>query len=554
MSKTLSIIIPVFNEKNTIREIISAVKNSKIQRDVKKEIIVIDDGSTDGTKEVLSKITGIKFYKHSVNMGKGRAMKTGLEKATGDIILTQDADLEYDPKFYSKLIQPILKGHAKVVYGSRFLYVLQKEKNISFLRKAHEASYFLAYLGGRIMTGTTNVLYGTKITDEATGYKVFTREVLNGLEIESRRFEFCPELTAKIARLGYRILEVPISYKPRTYAEGKKINWVDGIHGIYTLLKYRFNQMKAKKSNSAKFNKNLENVTCNICGADDFDIVYPELPGLNELDPKDLFSSSSHSISMEQIVKCKKCGLVYVNPRFKSKVIVSGYSGAVDHDYISQEKARLETFKRCLSVLNQYSGEKGRLLDVGAAAGYFVKVAQDDGWKAEGIEPSRWMSKYAKENLGIKVQPGVVHDYKFKSGSFDAITYWDVLEHVPDPLSDLTKTGKLLRKGGTLIVNYPDFGSLPAKIFKRKWWFILSIHLWYFTPATITKILNKAGFKVIKIQPHYQALELGYLVYRLKQYTELGYKVLHLVFRVFGLLSFSMPYYAGQTMVIARKK
>jgi 2-polyprenyl-3-methyl-5-hydroxy-6-metoxy-1,4-benzoquinol methylase len=194
------------------------------------------------------------------------------------------------------------------------------------------------------------------------------------------------------------------------------------------------------------------------------------------------------------------------------------------------------------------------LLDVGAAAGYFVKVAQDDGWMAQGVEPSRWMAKYAKEKLDVKVQPGVIQDHKFKSESFDAITYWDVLEHVPNPLSDLKKTNKLLRKGGTLIVNYPDFDSLPAKIFKRKWWFILSIHLWYFTPQTITKLLNKAGFKVIKIQPHYQALELGYLTYRLKAYTELGYKILLLVFRVLGLLKFNLPYYAGQTMVIARKK
>lgn len=546
----VSIVISAFNESATIHPLLSAVKKTKLPKGLDREIIVVDDGSTDGTYNILKKIPGIKIIRHSQNQGKGRGMATGFAAARGDIILTQDADLEYDPKFYSALLKPILKNRAKVVYGSRFLYVLQRQKNVSFLRKVHATSYYLAYLGGRIMTEAANLLYGIHITDEATGYKVLTREVIDRLQIESQHFEFCPEITAKVSRMGYKIHEVPIAYEPRTYEQGKKIHWNDGLEGLWTLLKYRFGRLHYPRSISAKTNRHLEDVVCNICGADDFDVIYPELPGLAALNPKEVFSSSSHNISLEQVVKCKKCNLVYVTPRFKPGAVVGGYSGAIDNDYVSQEEARLTTFKKSLELLPT----PGKLLDIGAAAGYFVKAASDAGWKAEGIEPGRWISEYAQKKLGVRVRPGTIHDYRLPSNSFDVVTYWDVLEHVPDPSADLAKSAKVLKRGGLLIVNYPDFASLPAQIFGRKWWFILSIHLFYFTPETITKMLAKHGFNILKIKPHFQTLELGYLIYRLKPYSELGYKIMMPVAKLLHLDKFHLPYYAGQTLVIAQKK
>lgn len=550
----VSIVIPAYNESATLRKLISIVKKAKLPERLDREIIVVDDGSTDDTYQILKKITGIKILQLPQNQGKGRAMATGFAAARGDIVLTQDADLEYDPRFYSSLLKPILQYQAKVVYGSRFLYVLQRQKNISFLKKTHQASYFLAYLGGRIITEVANLLYGIHITDEATGYKVLTREVLDRLQIESRHFEFCPEITAKVSRLGYKIHEVPVSYEPRTYEQGKKIHWQDGLESLWTLLKYRFGRLHHPRSISAKTNRHLENVACNICGADDFDVVYPELPGLAGLNPKEVFSSSSHNISVEQVVRCKNCGLVYVTPRFKPTVVVGGYSGAVDEDYVSQEQARLATFQKSLQLLAQHAPQPGKLLDVGAAAGYFVKAASNAGWQAEGVEPSRWMSKYASSHLGVKVKPGTIHDHHYTKSSFDAVTFWDVLEHVPDPSADLAVAAKILKPGGILIVNYPDFASLPARIFGRKWWFILSIHLFYFTSDTITKLLNKHGFNILKIKPHFQTLEFGYLIYRLKPYSELGYKIMMSIAKLLHLDKFHLPYYAGQTLVIAQKK
>jgi len=224
--KTLSIIIPVYNEHKFIRKVLSIVKSVNIGK-VKKEIILVDDGSTDGTREILKKLKGYKIFYHKKNQGKGAAIRTGLAHATGDIILIQDADLEYDPHDYPKLLAPILAGKAKVVYGSRFM-------------KKHKPKYWFNYVGNIALTTATNALYGSKITDMETCYKVFKREVLQHIRLKARRFDFEPEITAKILKKGYKIYEVPIWYKCRDYTEGKKIKWTDGVKAALYLLKYRF--------------------------------------------------------------------------------------------------------------------------------------------------------------------------------------------------------------------------------------------------------------------------------------------------------------------------
>lgn len=235
----VSIIIPAYNEEKTIKQIVDLVKKADI-RNHSKEIIIIDDGSKDNTFAVAKTIKDIKLLKHPVNRGKGAAIRTGIEGATGDIILIQDADLEYDPNDYYNLIKPIIDGRAKVVYGSRYLSKIQQEKNIEFMKRKHEKAYNLAYLGGRFLTFLTNLLYNAKITDEATCYKIFAADVLRSIKLRCEKFEFCPEVTAKVRKKGYKILELPTSYNPRSFEEGKKINWKDGVQAVWTLIKYRF--------------------------------------------------------------------------------------------------------------------------------------------------------------------------------------------------------------------------------------------------------------------------------------------------------------------------
>lgn len=226
----LSIIIPVYNEKETILKILEKVRNVDLGQ-VEKEIIVVDDFSTDGTRQILESLQNqYKVIFHDKNCGKGRAIRTALEQATGDWSVIQDADLEYDPNDIKLILNKIMEPGVLVVYGSRRLHK-------SYFQERH--SGFIYAIGGIFITFLTNLLYNTKITDEAICYKMVKTDLLRGLDLQCERFEFCPEVTAKIARRKIKIYEVPVSYNPRHKDEGKKINWKDGLEAIWTLVKYR---------------------------------------------------------------------------------------------------------------------------------------------------------------------------------------------------------------------------------------------------------------------------------------------------------------------------
>jgi glycosyltransferase involved in cell wall biosynthesis len=219
----LSVIMPVYNEKECIENMIERVKKVSVN----KEIIVVDDASTDGTREMLEKISGIILLFHNRNRGKGAAVRTALEKVSGDIVMIQDADLEYPPEQYPEVIQPIIDGYADVVFGSRFLGL-------------HRVFYFWHYIGNRFLTLLTNILYDTILTDMETGVKAFRKTIFDGIKIKSNGFDFEPEITAKILKRGYRLYEMPITYYGRGYEEGKKITWRDAFPAITAIIKYRF--------------------------------------------------------------------------------------------------------------------------------------------------------------------------------------------------------------------------------------------------------------------------------------------------------------------------
>ncbi len=232
----LSIIIPVFNEEKTIQKVLQRVIEVKIPG-VVKEIIVVDDGSSDKTADNIrsAKLKEIKFIEHSENMGKGAAVKTGIENATGDYIVIQDADLEYDPQDLIKLMEEILQGRAKVVYGTR----LNRLPNFS--RDERKPLFIVHYFGNRFLSLLTSVLYGQWLTDMETCYKLFPAVAVRGMNLKSRRFDFEPEITTKLLKKGYKIKEIPITTNPRGYDEGKKLHAIkDGTIALLTLIKYRF--------------------------------------------------------------------------------------------------------------------------------------------------------------------------------------------------------------------------------------------------------------------------------------------------------------------------
>ncbi len=227
----LTVLMPVFNEAKTVEEILHAV-DAADAAGLEKELIIVDDGSTDGTREILERLDGLRSDTrvcfHAQNMGKGAALRTALNYATGDIVIIQDADLEYDPQEYAELLRPILAGRADVVYGSR----VRGGKPVQ--------DFSLLYLwGNRFVTLVANLLYGSALTDMETCYKVFRADVIKNIHIRANRFEFEPEVTAKVLRRGHKIVEVPISYFSRPKAEGKKLSWRDGFGALWTLLKYR---------------------------------------------------------------------------------------------------------------------------------------------------------------------------------------------------------------------------------------------------------------------------------------------------------------------------
>ncbi len=228
---TLSIIIPAYNEEATLLSLLELVNNVNLINNISKEIIIVDDGSTDSTRSILSKLNPNKYKVvfHEKNSGKGRAIRTGLEHATGDYVIIQDADLEYDPQDYNLLLEKLNDSNAQVVYGSR---LLKKQTN--------KYSGLSFYLGGIFLTKLTNLLYKTNITDEPTCYKLFKTDLIKSLPLKCERFEFCPEVTALITKKGIKIHEVGISYHPRSLTEGKKINWRDGLEAIHVLVKHRF--------------------------------------------------------------------------------------------------------------------------------------------------------------------------------------------------------------------------------------------------------------------------------------------------------------------------
>jgi glycosyltransferase involved in cell wall biosynthesis len=231
---TLSIIIPAYNETKTIHLLLNKVLAVNLVKEIKKEIIIVNDCSSDNTKEVVElyisehKDFTIILINQPKNKGKGAAIRKGLEETTGDYVIIQDADLEYDPEDYNPLLTYIIDNNLPVIYGSRFLL------------KENKHSYQTFYIGGRIVTFCTNILFWQRLTDEPTCYKLFKADFIKSIPLKCNGFEFCPEITAKVAKKGIKIKELPITYYPRSIEEGKKIKWTDGLEAIWTLLKYRF--------------------------------------------------------------------------------------------------------------------------------------------------------------------------------------------------------------------------------------------------------------------------------------------------------------------------
>lgn len=300
-----------------------------------------------------------------------------------------------------------------------------------------------------------------------------------------------------------------------------------------------------------KYRNLYETVPCNLCGSTEYVVKY--YPTVEEFDPSTVFGASNGIMGTQYVVKCLQCGLLYVNPRLKADFIVASYVQSSDELYASQAEGRERTFQRNLRIVERYAPDKGKILDVGAAAGFFMNVARKGGWEPYGVEPSKWLSKYGREKLGIDIQQGTLRETGYPDGFFDVVTMWDVLEHVTDPLGELREVRRILKKGGILIINYPDIGTWIAKLAGRHWWFLLSVHLTYFSSDTLKQMLGKAGFEPIRTAMHFQTLSLDHLIKMVGIYNQTISRVSHRIVRIFRLEELPIPYYASQTNMISRR-
>ena len=298
----------------------------------------------------------------------------------------------------------------------------------------------------------------------------------------------------------------------------------------------------------------LECVPCSLCGSDHYDVVYEAQSDRGkDVDLVEKFRASGDELLVDQLVRCRVCGLRYVNPRLRSDLILHGYSHGEDPSYLSQLRAREQTFAASLDEIERAAGVKGRLLDVGTAAGAFVAMARRRGWEAEGCEPNLWMADWGARHYGIRIRTGDLLHLDYEPNSFDVITLWDVIEHTPDPSAVLARCHRLLRPGGVLVVNYPDIGSWLARVLRRRWLFLTSVHLYYFDRRTIRLMLEKVGYRVEKLRPHVQRLELDYVLVRGSLVSPRLTGAARAVARRLGIDRAQVAYWLGQTFVLSRK-
>ena len=305
--------------------------------------------------------------------------------------------------------------------------------------------------------------------------------------------------------------------------------------------------------NARRYQGLLEPVACAQCGGTEVDVVHPAR--YDAARPDDIiaaYRSSGDEILVDRLVRCRRCGLQYLDPRVRRDLVLQAYEEGTDETFVSQAEAREASFAPYLPIIEKLRGGVGRVLDVGTAGGSFLAVAKRRGWEVLGCEPNRWLCRWAREHYGIDVRPGTVADLGLAGGSMDVVTLWDVLEHTPDPVATLRECRRVLTDGGILVVNVPDSDSLVARLMGRRWVFLLSVHLYYFTSSSLERMLRSTGFTPIRRARHWQRLELGYIAQRAGGYVPLLGRVADAMFRALRLTHVTVPYWLGQTNVMAR--
>lgn len=301
----------------------------------------------------------------------------------------------------------------------------------------------------------------------------------------------------------------------------------------------------------------LEHVNCNLCGSDDANVFLSGNLGESSRIPDvDAYTCTNSNFNQfRRIMKCTRCGLIYASPRPGEEELLSSYKAVVDQTYVAELDGRVLTFQRSFNELSELLSPRGRLLDIGCHIGMFLKVAQGNGWECYGLEPSRWATQYGREQLGVNIKLGTLGNGAFERESFDAVTMWDVIEHLTDPLNQLREIWRILKPEGLLCLTTLDIGSPFARLMGRRWWWLMEMHLYYFARRTITAMLGEAGFETVCISRHTRLVKFPYLVSRLEHYSNCLARIGASMGNRLGLTNKVVPVNFGDLMtVFARKR
>ena len=298
----------------------------------------------------------------------------------------------------------------------------------------------------------------------------------------------------------------------------------------------------------------LEEIPCDLCGSTDHDVLRQAAPETRSShDLVRIFRASSDVPLTDRLVQCNECDLVFVSPRVHAPTIVASYSQGEDPTFVSQAEARERTFARSVERIEQLTGGPGSVFDIGTAGGSFLAAARARGWKVDGCEPNNWLAAWGKRHYGIDIRPGALTDQDLPNGHYDVVTLWDVVEHLPHPSEIIDRAKQLVKPGGYLIMTFPDFGSPSARVLGRFWPFLSSVHLFYFSKVTMTRMLKKSGFEVVRTAPHTQQLELGYLLHRAGDVLGRPLRALSKLVHKSRAGRTHVSYRLGQTFVAARR-
>jgi hypothetical protein len=508
--------MPAYRAETTLTKTVA-----DIPAGIATEIILVDDASTDSTVRVAEEL-GLTVVVHPENRGYGGNQKTCYAEALeagADIVVLLHPDYQYDPKAIPLLIAPILAGDADMTFGSRFAGLGQP-------MKGGMPAY--RFIGNRITTVVENLALGSRFTDMHSGLRAYTRACLLSLPFlgYSEDFLFDSQLLVDAVMGGQRVVEVPI---PTRYTkESSSIAIGPSTRYVVGSLAYAARQLATKGRRGRRSrvtaperrapadlgpDRHPVERTCPLCGGRDHALVVPATA--SGAPPPAAFACTDDGLGEHDgIVRCHGCGLLSAMPPLEPGDVVDRYSEVVDDDYLAEETGRRELFTWVCERIERYALPGRRLFEVGSHVGLFLDVAGSRGWRARGIEPSKWAVDVGRETFRVDLRAGDVDDLDEPAASADAVVMLDVIEHLVDPIGALLRLREVVDQAGVLVLSTIDVSSVHARARKVRWPWFIRAHLWYFTPTTLRAVLDRAGFEVVELVAVPRSFRLSYLARR----------------------------------------